>query len=179
MRMKWWLPLVALPVGLLALLAVGSAVNPEVGTRLKRSLHDFMPDNGSTLKMDDGVHVLYVAWNDGGVQDAAVDDKTVPVEQVSVEDGVVRLRGVTDAEGWPLYEQVSYSEDAQRRTLPGDALERLGLRFAAAPDAAGGWAVRADGRAHSREHEAPQSPAQIAGVQTGDVLVEVDGLRPR
>src|SRR5262249_50957120 len=77
-----------------------------------------------------------------------------------------------------LYEEVAFSQEAQLRTLPGDAGQRLGLRFAAQPDADGLWRVRAGTLSHPRSRGEPESPAQAAGVQTGDVLLEVDGVRP-
>src|SRR5689334_1102638 len=176
--MKWWTPLVALPLGLVALLAVGVAVDPGAATRVRHVLREAFPHDGSTLQMDDGVHKLYVAWNADGVQEATIDDVPLPPASVSVADDVIRIRGAKDAEGWPLYELVPVTSAARLATLPGDAVERLGLRLAAEPDADGAWPVHADSRPMGANRPALPGPAQAAGVRTGDALLAVDGQSP-
>jgi len=179
MKMKWWMPLVAIPLGLMAVLGIASMAGTDVGARLHDAVgrfHDRV--HRSSLQSDDGQHEIFVAWNDAGVQEAEVDGRPVPLDAVTLEDGLVRIRGVLDDEGWPLYEEFAFSTEAQLRTLPGDANERLGLRFAAAPDADGAWPVRPDGRSRITERGDTRTPAQRAGVQAGDALLEVDGTRP-
>lgn len=179
MKLKWWMPIVALAALVIVVLAIGAQVNPEVGARLKRVFRNFHGGDGSTLRMDDGVHELYVAWNSTGVQDAAVDGKTVPPEQVTIEHGIVRIRGVVDEQGWPLYEAHAWTDEGNLRLIPGDARIRLGLRLAAQPDADGAWpvlveAIPTEGRVRAGE----KSPGQLDGVLPGDALVAVDGTRP-
>jgi hypothetical protein len=179
MRIKWWMPIVALGGGLIVVLAIGAQVNPDVAARLKRTFRNFHGHGGSTLRMDDGVHELYVAWNEAGVQDAAVDGKTVPPEQVTNEHGIVRIRGVVDEQGWPLYEAHAWTDEGNLRLIPGDARIRLGLRLAAAPDADGALPMLAESiPSEGRVRGGAKSPAQLGGVQPGDALLAVDGVRP-
>ena len=176
MRIKWWMPVVALTAGLIVVLAIGAQVNPDVAARLKRVFRNFHGHGGSTLRMDDGVHELYVAWNDAGVQDAAVDGNTVPVEQVTLEHGIVRIRGVVDEKGWPLYEAWAWTDEGNLRLIPGDARIRLGLRLAAQPDADGAWPLLAEPiPQQGRVRAGKKSPAELGGVQPGDALRVVDG----
>jgi membrane-associated protease RseP (regulator of RpoE activity) len=179
MKMRWWMPLVAVPVGLVVVLSLASMAGADVGAglqRLTKRLHTRF--HGSSLRMDDGEHSLYVTWVSREVQEARVDDKPIPTDWVTLDDGVVFVHGALDAEGFPLFEEVAFAPDAQLRLLPADSLQRLGLRLAAEPEADGSLRLRPE-QVHRRGYaELVDGPALQAGVQPGDVLLAVAGTRP-
>ena len=170
--MRWWMPLLLLAIGTAGLVFLGwlGGVDMQAaGARIHSDLIDFFhrstwqeTNEGGTLRLEFDGH--------GRLQRASHDGAPLPLTDVLIESGYVTVTSIKYDDGELVYWHLPRSWDDELRESVRNPRNRLQARVH--PRADGEPAGLRVARMNAG------SPAEVAGLRVGDVIVGVAGVHP-